>query len=409
MNFTNLRQNHEKLLRYLNDEGYAKDYIRLVKYDIHWILKNEKGNSWHTYVDIYNDKVSESNSKSCKKAQRHAFGAIQQFDLYGEYPNRRIKNSLIKRANYYKLIPEFKELIDYYQKSDKTSDLEDTTIKGTAFAASCFLYTMQKRGLKSLDSIEEADALSYFLNGNGRLMCSEHKRRIAAVFKVGIAWKENECRRILAYLPRIRPKRKNIQFLTPEEVEAIRKSLDNESCALSFRDRAIGKLLFFTGIRACDIAAMKCSSINWQKEEICLSQLKTGAPLILPLTAAIGNSIFDYIANERPESSGQHLFLGELYPHYPIMAGAIWHISIKIYKAAAVRQNAGDRRGSHLFRHNVATSFLGNGVPRPVASNILGHNDPVSINPYMHADFVHLKKCALSIEAFPVRKGVFNL
>lgn len=111
--------------------------------------------------------------------------------------------------------------------------------------------------------------------------------------------------------------------------------------------------------------------------------------------------------NERPESSDDHLFLGAVYPHYPFEAGAVWHQAVKIYKAASIRQEKGDRRGTHLFRHNVATSFLGNGIPRAVISQTLGHSDPHSLDSYLHADLVHLKECALSTDTFPVSEEVF--
>jgi len=82
---------------------------------------------------------------------------------------------------------------------------------------------MQNKGLKSLGSIMEEDVLSYFLDAEGVLSKSSgYKKQIAAVFKTCIDWNEKDCRNILAYLPRIRPKRKNIQFLTPEEVAGIR-------------------------------------------------------------------------------------------------------------------------------------------------------------------------------------------
>lgn len=408
MDFTHLQQHYHELMDYIEKEGYTESYIRRIHEDIKWILKNEKYKSWKSYIDMYNDRVHKSESKLYKKNHRIAFGAIQQFDLYGEFPNRRIKNCFIKRGNYYQLIPEFKELIDFYMESDKLRGLKEQTIYGNASATSTFLCAMQKKGIQSLDCINEEDVLSFFLDIEGKISkCSSYKKQIAAVFKTGIGWKEKECEILLAYLPPIRPKRKNIQFLTSEEVESIHALFDDKNSGLSLRDRAIGKLLFFTGMRACDIAEMELCSINWDADEIHFPQQKTGQPLVLPLTATIGNSIYDYLVNERPKSNDNHLFLSEIYPHYPFKASAVWHQAAKIYKAASLRQKKGDRRGTHLFRHNVATSFLGNGISCPVISQTLGHSDPHSLDPYIHADLVHLKECALTIEAFPVSEGVF--
>lgn len=410
MDFTHLQQHYHNLLSYLEKEGYTQSYIRRIQEDVHWVFRNEKNKSWNSYINVYNDRVSLSKSEGYKKNQRIAFGAIQKFDIYGEYPNRKIKNCFIKRGAYYQLIPEFKEVIDFYKHVDTLRGLKENTIYRNTSGAASFLYAMQKKGLMSLNRIRETDVLSFFLDDNGNVSKSSgYKKQIAAVFKAGVSWKENECRMILAYLPQIRPKRKNVPFLTSEETDVIHESLNDETNGLSLRDRAIGKLLYFTGIRACDIAEMELSSIDWKAEEIRLHQQKTDALLVLPLTAVLGNSIYDYIVNERPQSIDHHLFLGAVYPHYLIEAGAVWHISAKIYKVASLRQNKGDRRGTHLFRHNVATSLLGSGIPRPVISQTLGHTNPSSLEPYLHADLTHLKECSLSIEAFSVGEEVFCL
>jgi integrase len=192
-------------------------------------------------------------------------------------------------------------------------------------------------------------------------------------------------------------------------VEAIRSLLESESPRLSLRDKAIGKLLLITGIRACDIAGMRLGHIDWETDEIRLPQQKTGQPLVIPLKASIGNPIYDYLIGERPGSGSDRVFLSSNHPHYPLKAGAVWHISAKIYKFAGVRQNKGNRRGTHLFRHNVATAMLGNGIQRPVASCMLGHASPDSLDAYIHADLVHLKECALGIGDFPATEEVFRL
>lgn len=53
------------------------------------------------------------------------------------------------------------------------------------------------------------------------------------------------------------------------------------------------KLLLFTRLRACNIAEMELAYIDWEADEIRLPQQKTDQPLTLPLTAVIGNSIYE--------------------------------------------------------------------------------------------------------------------
>ena len=43
---------------------------------------------------------------------------------------------------------------------------------------------------------------------------------------------------------------------------------------------------------------MKLSDIDWEKEEIYIIQQKTGVRLTLPMPAAVGNAIYDYVTME---------------------------------------------------------------------------------------------------------------
>ena len=53
--------------------------------------------------------------------------------------------------------------------------------------------------------------------------------------------------------------------------------------------------------------------------------------------------------------------------------------------------------------------MLENGVPQPVITQTLGHTAPDSLEPYLRADFIHLKECALSVEQFPLAKEVLSI
>ena len=77
-------------------------------------------------------------------------------------------------------------------------------------------------------------------------------------------------------------------------------------------------------------------------------------------------------------------------------------------KVANIRQNQGDRQGSHIFRHRAATEMMSNNTPPAVVSHTLGHASPDSLDPYLHADKVHLRECALSISEYPLAEEVFE-
>jgi integrase len=410
MDLEKLYNIHADLIQHMQNNGYSENYVRRLKTEINWLIKNKEKKEFQTYEDSYFIRESYTKSSEMKRWYRLAYGILKRFDIYNEYPDRRRKEPLIKRGAYPQLNATFKEVIDLYKKTNRKHSLNESTICGNASSGSCFLLAMQNQGHLTLEDITEYDVMSFFTDENGTIaLSSSYKKEIAAIFKTDLGVFNESAKRILAYLPMIRPKRKNIQYLTPEEVDDIHKMLNNKENALSLRNRAIGLLLFFTGIRGCDIAQMELSDIDWYNEEIRMTQQKTDYGLVLPLTATIGNAIYDYITIERPKSKDTHVFLSEMKPYDPLKSKTMWYISSKIYEVASIRQNTGERRGTHLFRYNLATSFAGKGIARQVISDTLGHDNPNSLDYYLFADITHLRECALSITDFPVNEEVFNI
>lgn len=110
-----------------------------------------------------------------------------------------------------------------------------------------------------------------------------------------------------------------------------------------------------------------------------------------------------------PASSSEYLFGEEESREGHISAKNIRTIAYKAYRLAGIRQDKGERKGTHLFRHHAATRMLENGVQRPVISRALGHADPVSLETYLHADFRHLRELALSLDLYPVPEEVWSI
>lgn len=411
MNTQNLRDNYPKLIDYMERTGYSATYILKVRREIVHVLSSADSKDCASYTDIYMEYANKSSSRHYLRDKLNCLGIIERFDNRGQYPDGRRRQQIVKRGLYHLLLPEFKAVVDCYRASESKRNKKATTIIGEASHGASFLYALQQKGINTLGTITEAAVLSVFIGDDDTLRRScSYKKDIAAVLKACI--RENpdcpDLARILAYLPELREQRKNIQCLKPEETHQIKQALTNEDSGLSLRDRAVGSLALYTGMRCCDIAGLTVNDIDWEKELIHIRQQKTDVPLELPLSVTVGNAIYDYFASERPETECEYVFISENRPYGRLMSGSIGNISNKIMKAANTRQSPGDRRGSHIFRHRVATELLGGGVPQPVISRALGHTSPDSLEAYLSADFKHLKECALSIERFPMPEGVFG-
>lgn len=408
MDTQHLEERFHELIEHLESNGYSKGYIRKIRTEFNWIVSHSEDNEWGSYEDVYRERSASTSSENVRRTRRNAIAALERFDLHGILPDGiRRESSVTARGAYHLLLPQYKALIDHYRQVEAKRGRRESSIHHEASNASCFLYAMQLRGCTSLDQITEEDAISFFRSPDGESArgCS-YRKSVTAVLKAGTS-RDEECARVLLCLPMLREKRKNIQYLTPEEFADTKAFLTNDDSGLSLRDRAIGLLLLFTALRGCDVASMRVDSINWQDEVMTLRQQKTDAPLELPLLPIVGNAIYDYITEERPPSPEPWIFLGESRPHQRLQDKSVGNVVAKIFRLMGIRQREGDRKGTHIFRHNAASTMLSNGVARPVISQTLGHTDPESLDPYLRADFPHLKECALSIEAFPVPEEVF--
>lgn len=409
MNVQNLQDNYPKLISYLETNGYSKSYLDSFKREIERILTLVDSKKWSCYTDVYLDYAKTSYSPDTLRDKRTIIGAIEQFDVHGRYPDGRRRHELFERGSYPLLSPEFKSVIDLYCEVEKKRDKKLTTIYTESHNASTFFLSLQKKGINSLDKATEQAVLSIFMSPDEKLLRScSYKKNITAVLKACIPFHPETCPRLLSFLPALREIRKNIQYLTPEEIQKIKRTLAEGKNILSLRDKAIGILVLYTGLRGCDIAGLTLDAINWDRDFIAIRQQKTEIPLELPLTAVAGNAIYDYLTSERPQTESRTVFVSQHKPYERLKSGSIGNVAVRIMKAAGIRQSKGDRKGLHIFRHHFATALLENGVPQPVISRTLGHTSPDSLESYLRADFPKLKECAINIERFPVPKEVFS-
>jgi site-specific recombinase XerD len=386
-------------------KNYGRQYIRFIEKEINWILDESESCDWKTYDDVYHAYVDKWKNKHTLTSRIRGLLVIKRFDLESQMPDGR--KHFHKPSNYDYLSEEFKLFIETFRNAVK---LETNTsyYKGIEYSACSFLLRLQKNGINTLDSITETGVFDVFAEDDKINGSHGFRYCVKTAFKINAPFYHNgTCLKIISYLPSFRRRKKNIQYLTGDEIKQVKSVLDNDT-SLSLQDKAIGLLAYYTGLRSCDITALSLNDIDWEHDIIHIRQQKTGAPLTLPLRAAAGNALFDYITKERSQSAENTVFLTVNAPYRRLHTSNLNAICVSIMKKAGIRNNTGNRRGFHLFRHHLATSLLENGVQQPVISSTLGHQSPDSLNSYLNSDFLHLKKCALSIDGFPVGKKNFQ-
>ncbi|MCK5848038.1 MAG: tyrosine-type recombinase/integrase, partial [Caldisericia bacterium] len=147
------------------------------------------------------------------------------------------------------------------------------------------------------------------------------------------------------------------------------------------RTRAIIFLALRLGLRDCDIRHLKFQNIDWRHDRIYLTQKKTGKPLVLPLIPEVGNSLMDYILNERPKrnDSYPYIFLRKQAPY--IKLTSIYSTCSHLLNKIGIKPENGNAVGIHVFRYSLVHRLLLAKIPHQVIQNTLGHTSKESSKP----------------------------
>ena len=259
MDLQNLRNNYPLLLSYMQTKNYGKQYIKFIEKEINWILDESESRNWKTYDDIHQTYVDKWTNKHTLANRVRGLLVIKRFDLESQMPDGR--KHYRKPSNYDYLSEEFKLFIGTFRNAVK-QEQNKSYYKGIEYSACSFLLRLQKQGIDTLDTITEASVFAVFASDDKINGSHGFRYYVKTAFKINSSFYHNDvCSKIISYLPSFQQRKKNIQYLTKDEVEQIKLVLDNDS-SLSLQNKAIGLLAYYTGLRSCDISALSLNDID---------------------------------------------------------------------------------------------------------------------------------------------------
>lgn len=205
-----------------------------------------------------------------------------------------------------------------------------------------------------------------------------HRRRVIT----NSDFEEFEMPRCKKQLPR--------SVLSPEEVEQI-FALPMLRCdGIGVRDRAILELFYATAIRRSELAGLKLSHIDLDKQTLMIIEGKGLKDRHLPIAKRACGRIRDYLDKVRPKfltiESGEALFLHD--KGYPLKPDQVGQMVGKYRRRAGVEKSG----ACHLFRHATATSMLNAGADIRYVQQMLGHADISTTQVYTHVAINQLER-----------------
>lgn len=179
--------------------------------------------------------------------------------------------------------------------------------------------------------------------------------------------------------------------LDPKDLKRVLRSV-RRSVRGGRREYAILMIFATYGLRVGDVASLRLDDIRWRDASIAIMVAKTGRPLVLPLTDAVGDAIADYLQRERGQCDRRELFLALQKPFVPLTAPCISTLVGQAMRRVGVKL---PHVTSHAFRHGFATRLVRNGVAIDTVASCLGHASSESTLIYTKLNIEDLRSVSL--------------
>ena len=188
-----------------------------------------------------------------------------------------------------------------------------------------------------------------------------------------------------------------ITTLDDSRISELYRFRDRAEDAHKLRNAAIILIGLRMGLRASDIVKIRFPDVSWEDKTISVQQQKTDRFLKIPMPTEVGNAIYRYILESRPNTASEYIFITHRVPYTKLSHCVCWQALNK-----ALPEPSG---GFHITRRTYASRLLINNVAAGRIAETLGHADNSSVMQYLSTDGEKMRMCSLPISAVPLKGG----
>ena len=217
-----------------------------------------------------------------------------------------------------------------------------------------------------------AGALRGYLRYRGS--CGDQVRTLLGAIPSAAHWR-------LAQLPEV---------LTESQLERVLDSF-TPGMPSPRRAHAMVRCVVDLGLRASEVVRLGLDDIDWHAGTIRLARNKSRRTDVLPLAAATGHAIAQYLQFERPATTNRAVFVRHVAPRdVPIRAGVVRQALRDAFRRCGIAQTK-----VHVLRHTLASRLLERGSPLKEIADVLRHRALDTSLVYTKLDMKRLAAVAL--------------
>ncbi|HEY6612665.1 MAG TPA: tyrosine-type recombinase/integrase [Pseudomonas sp.] len=178
--------------------------------------------------------------------------------------------------------------------------------------------------------------------------------------------------------------------LTPDEVQRLMTHCEQTRSAPR-RLLAMVRLALDLGLRGGEIAKLELCDIDWRAGTLTLKRTKSARQDVLPLPAATGQALAEYLRHERPTSTMSTVFVRRHAPHDQPVGVDVVRDAI----GNALRRAGIPHGRCHSLRHTLACRLVNSGGSIKEVADVLRHRSLNTSLIYAKLDQQRLAEVAL--------------
>jgi integrase/recombinase XerD len=180
-------------------------------------------------------------------------------------------------------------------------------------------------------------------------------------------------------------KKKETEFLTEEEVEAILRVPDRRTLQ-GKRDYAILLLLLTTGLRKAEICSLRLGDLKTYRNQAVIDVIGKGKRFRrIPIKNDTLLPLQDYLKATKNGVNPEHPLFYTLAKHGPYEQRRLTPKAVDcLVKSVAKKALILKRVHPHVTRHTFATTLLDKGVDLKTVQGLMGHSHIRTTETYLH-------------------------